>query len=111
MFPDLKGRGSRGQGCSNIAINPGFLVGVDANCFCQHHIFNTVPEETHDSVRVNLDVVIRSSSEHLPVNVFKNSLAVESPIGPTSFEASRGWVLSRTDDWSDLPNARRGRDL
>ncbi len=42
----FKGRCPRWQGWSNIAVNPWFLVGVDADCFGRNYIVYTLPDET-----------------------------------------------------------------
>ncbi len=72
--PGFKGRCPRWQGCSNIAVNPRFLVGVDADCFCQNHVLYALPDETRYRIWVHLYVVIRRCPEHVPVHVIKTVL-------------------------------------
>ncbi len=72
--PGFKGRCPRWQGCSNIAVNPQFLVGVDADCFCRNHVLYALPDETRYRIWVLLYVVIRRCLEHVPVHVIKTVL-------------------------------------
>ncbi len=72
--PGFKGRCPRWQGCSNNAVNPRFLVGVDTNCFGRNHVLYALPDETHYRIWVRLYVVIRRCPEHVPVHVIKTVL-------------------------------------
>ncbi len=72
--PGFKGRCPRWQGCSNIAVNQRFLVGVDADCFGRHNVLYALPDETRYRIWVRLYVVIRHCPEHVPVHVIKTVL-------------------------------------
>ncbi len=74
----FKGRCPRWQGWSNIAVNPRFLVWVDADCFCRNYVFYTLPDE---NTLQNLNtpsspeyVIIRRCPEHVPVHLIKTVL-------------------------------------
>ncbi len=55
----FKGRCPRWQGWSNIAVNPRFLVGVDADGFGRNYIIYTLPDETRDRIWIRLYVITR----------------------------------------------------
>ncbi len=119
--PGFKGRCPRWQGCSNIAVNPRFLVGVGTNCFDRNHILYALPYETRYRIWVRLYVVIRRCPEHVPVHVIKTVLqysvrlvrpALNFPEGGCfSFQFLPISSRSRTEEWSDLPKGGRGSNL
>ncbi len=59
------------QGWSIIAVNPRFLVWVDADYFCRNYVFYTLPDKTRYRIWIRLYIVIRRCPEHVPVHVLK----------------------------------------